>query len=81
MSDFEITRLFSLVDINGDKSINYDEFIAIFQENKWMNEDILIEFIFTQMDVKGLNHVGFDEIKYFFLNNGLEISETELKEI
>lgn len=43
MSDYDKEKMFALIDINNDKRVDYDEFIAIFYDTKVMNEDILVE--------------------------------------
>lgn len=43
MSVYDKDKMFSLIDINNDERVDYDEFIAIFYDTKVMNEDILVE--------------------------------------
>jgi len=43
MNDYDKQKLFTLIDINNDERIDYDEFMAIFYDTRVMNEDILVE--------------------------------------
>jgi len=46
----EALKLFGLIDVNGDEKIEFDEFICIFNETSFINDQIMIDWLFATID-------------------------------
>merc|ERR1719329_798035 len=44
-----------------------------------MNEDILVEYVFTMIDKEGINVITFDQMKKFLTSTGIVLSNNEIK--
>lgn len=44
-----------------------------------MNEDILVEYVFTMIDKEGINVITFDQLKKFLTDTGIVLSNNEIK--
>lgn len=44
-----------------------------------MNEDILVEYVFTMIDKEGLNVITFNQFKKFLEGAGVMLSQSELE--
>jgi len=44
-----------------------------------MNEDILVEYVFTMIDKERINVITFDQLKKFLTDTGIVLSNNEIK--
>lgn len=43
LTDFDIDRIFKLLDLNDDQSLEYKEFISVFDEAEEANDEMMID--------------------------------------
>lgn len=74
-------KIFNFVDTNCDNTIEQDEFIAIFNDNIRMNDELSIEYAFSTMDKQGKKEISVKCLKEFLINHNIILKETNLDEI
>jgi len=43
LDNFDTDRMFEMLDLNGDKSLEYKEFISVFDEAEEANDEMMID--------------------------------------
>ena len=59
----DILTVFNLFDINGDKSISYNEFLRFLRGELSQKRRILILKAYKRLDPEGKGYLGIDELK------------------
>ena len=77
-----MSELFRKLDLDGDGTLDYNEFLqAAINHQKMLNQDNIRE-IFTMFDLDGDGFISFDELEYMFKNNlNYNASDKFLQEI
>lgn len=80
-SEYEAHKLFSLIDVNGDEKIEFDEFMCIFKDTVLMNDKILIEWMFETIDKDKSGFIDKTELTKFISDNNVNFNTEEMNEL
>jgi len=73
--------VFILLDLNEDNKLEYNEFIGVFQDTNNMNDEIMVEYIFTQIDKDNSGVISKSEIRKFFMEKQISLKNNELNDM
>ena len=73
--------MFILLDLNEDNKLEYNEFIGVFQDTNNMNDEIMVEYIFTQIDKDNSGVISKSEIRKFFMEKQISLKNNELNDM
>jgi len=43
LNDFDVDRIFHMLDINGDRILEYKEFISVFDDAEEANDELMVD--------------------------------------
>ena len=67
----EVNRLMSLIDTDGNGTLEYSEFVAASVDRKVLLSDKKLRIAFNMLDKDSSNHISINELKEVFGGNNL----------
>lgn len=61
-ADIDVKKLMDSLDVNGDRTLTYTEFIAATLPKKYQKEDTMLKAAFEALDADGSGHIDRDEL-------------------
>jgi len=80
-SEYEANKLFGLIDVNGDEKIEFDEFICIFNDSSFVNDEIMIDWLFETIDKDRSGSIEKTELIKFVEDNKVSFNNLEMNEL
>jgi len=67
--------------VNGDEKIEFDEFICIFNDSTFVNDQIMIDWLFDTIDKDRSGTIEKGELLKFVEDNKVSFNKDEMNEL